>query len=145
MSLAIVEPTVAVITQRQVSLLNNQDQTCKKLAEYVAALVARSLWVGAYFLLFTLPNPLNPVPSKMGPPLHVTFFIAIIMLRDVVKITYGVRRLLKFGAAINTEGLTRPTSSAPDYREAVVKGLMQGFLLSTVEDALAQAGDGNIV
>lgn len=145
MSSVISEPSVADFTEIQMSLRNDYDQIRQTLCIYAVAFVARSLSVLAYFLLFTLPNPLNPAPSKMGPPLHITFIITIVILRDVVKITSGLRRLLKHRAAIDSEGITRTTLSLSDYREAVAKGLMQGFLLSTVGEALSQAGDGNIV
>lgn len=136
---------MALITPEQISLLNQHDQTHKKVYEDLAAFAAHTAWVVVYYLLLTLPNPLNPVPSKTGPPMHVTVIIAILILRDVAKIIRGLRRLLTLRGAIMGVGLERRTLTLPAYGEAALNGFMEGFLAGAVGEALAQVGDGNVV
>ena len=137
--------TIALITPEQIATLDKYDQVRKKLHEILAGFAAHTLWVLGYYLLLTLPNPLNPVPSKTGPPLHVTIIITILILRDVAKVIYGVRRLLTLRHAIMSAGMQSRRLSLPAYREAVLNGFVQGFLASALGEALAQAGDGNAV
>lgn len=136
-----------LITTEQIKLLNEHDHTHKKFYENLAVFAAHTLWVIAYYLLLTLRNPLNPIPSKMGPPLHVTIIITILILRDVAKVIRGLRRLLTLRDNIMSAGLERRRLSLPAYGEAALNGFVEGILASAVGEALAgaQTGNGNIV
>lgn len=137
-------PVTTLITSQHGSLLREEVKLHKKLYISLATLIGHTLWVLTYLLLIFLPSPLYSNPSNTGPPLHVAFVIAILILRGIVQVIRNMLQLLQIRKRIEEQdvGLQRRRLNLPAYRVAASNGLMEGLLAGSVGEALV---DGSAV
>lgn len=127
--------TMVMITSEQIALLNEEIATHKKLHEVLAKFLAHTVWVIVYCVLATVSNPLNPTPSQTDPPMHVIFLIVILIVRDIVQVVHHLHRLLKLRNILKKNGgLERRRLTFPAYREAVLDGLAEGLVASSIRE-----------
>ena len=131
------------LTSDEINLLHKENATYQKLLIMLVTCFGHIILVLAYFLIYTFPNPLDPVPSETAPPVHITLGIITLLLRDAVNIIRGLRLFLKLRKRIQDEGLTMHMLSFP-VRSEILHGLLEGFSTPVLEHALAQAGDANV-
>ena len=131
------------LTSDEINLLHKENATYQKLIKMLTTCFGHVILVLAYFLIYTFPNPLNPVPSETVPPVHITLGIIILLLRDTVNIICSLRLFLKLRKCIQDEGLMTHMLSFPVHSE-ILHGLLEGFSTPVLEHALAQAGDANV-
>ena len=131
------------LTSDEINLLRKENTTYQKLLEMLMTCFGHVILVLAYFLIYTFPNPLNPVPSETAPPVHITLGIITLLLRDTVNIICGLHLFLKLCKRIQDEGLTVHMLSFLVHSE-ILHGLLEGFSTPVLEHALVQAGDANV-